>query len=233
MIFYAWGCIDVELSYQLPAKLQLDREKYLIAIGRSNTGMYNLNMQPAFVDYYEVLEISPNASLETIQRVYRILAQRFHPDNPQTGDAATFRGITDAYQVLSDPERRASFDVLHRSTRRLNWTIFDQSTSTQGMEAEQRKRNGILSLLYRKRVAQPYQPSMTLREFEDLLGVPKEHLEFSLWYLKEGHYVLRGDSGAHSITLKGVDLAESINASQREPIQLIAAREWPQSATAS
>ena len=37
-------------------------------------------------DYYELLQISPNAEPETIHRVYRLLAQRFHPDNGQTGD---------------------------------------------------------------------------------------------------------------------------------------------------
>src|SRR5882724_11433901 len=100
----------------------------------------------SFVDYYEVLEISPNASLETIQRVYRILAQRFHPDNPDTGDSSTFREISNAYRVLSDPEQRAAFDVAHRTERRLTWKIFDQSDPQSGMEAEKRRRNGVLSL---------------------------------------------------------------------------------------
>ncbi|MGR9037200.1 MAG: DnaJ domain-containing protein, partial [Gammaproteobacteria bacterium] len=36
-----------------------------------------------FVDYYEVLEISPNANSETIDRIFRYLAQRYHPDNRQ------------------------------------------------------------------------------------------------------------------------------------------------------
>src|SRR4051812_13398865 len=41
-----------------------------------------------FVDYYELLQISPNAEPETIHRVYKMLAQRYHPDNPETGDTA-------------------------------------------------------------------------------------------------------------------------------------------------
>jgi curved DNA-binding protein len=168
-------------------------------------------MQPSvFADHYEVLQISPNAEPETIHRVYRILAQRYHPDNPETGDSELFRSISDAYRALSDPEQRAAYDVQHREMRRLTWKIFDQTNSAQGIEAEHRKRDGLLALLYRKRVATPDQPQMTLKEFEDLLGVPKEHLEFSLWYLKEGQYVQRGDNGRHSITLKGVDLAEAL-----------------------
>jgi curved DNA-binding protein len=179
-------------------------------------------MQPGvFIDYYETLQISPNADPDTIHRVYRILAQRYHPDNQESGNSENFRNLSDAYHALSDPELRAAYDVKHREERRLTWRIFDQSNSTQGIEAERAKRQGLLSLLYRKRAAQPDQPFVTLKEFEDLLGVPREHLDFTLWYLKEGQYVQRTDNGRHSITLKGVDLVETWS-ERREPIQLLA-----------
>ena len=42
-------------------------------------------------DYYEVLQISSNAEPETIQRIFRMLAQRYHPDNKDTGDDRRFR----------------------------------------------------------------------------------------------------------------------------------------------
>ena len=174
-------------------------------------------------DYYEILQISPTAEPETVHRVYRILAQRYHPDNRETGDVEMFRALTEAYQVLADPERRAAYDVQHREHRRLIWKIFDQSHAAQGAEAERRKREGILALLYRKRVLQPDLPAMTLRDFEELLGVPKEHLEFSLWYLKESQYIQRTDNGRHTITLKGVDLAESLSVEQRTEARLLPA----------
>ena len=60
-------------------------------------------------DFYERLQISANAEPETIHRVYRLLAPRFHPDNQETGDEGRFREITEAYQVLSDPEKRAQY----------------------------------------------------------------------------------------------------------------------------
>lgn len=178
-------------------------------------------------DHYEALQISTTAEPETVHRVYRILAQRYHPDNPDTGSVEIFRAITDAYGVLSDPERRAAYDVCHLEARRLTWKIFDQSNSATGVESERRKRQGILALLYRKRLAQPEMPGMTLKEFEDLLGVPKEHLEFSLWYLKENQCLQRSDNGRHTITLKGVDLAEHMCAERRnDPLMLpSAARE--------
>src|SRR4029453_9295546 len=45
------------------------------------------------VDYYELLQISPNAEPETIHRIYRLLAQRYHPENRETGDTRKFRQL--------------------------------------------------------------------------------------------------------------------------------------------
>ncbi|MBZ5603510.1 MAG: J domain-containing protein [Acidobacteriia bacterium] len=176
-----------------------------------------------FVDYYETLQISPNADQDTVHRVYRLLAQRFHPDNRDTGNTEIFRQLTEAYQALSDPERRAGYDVHHREARRLTWKIFDQSNADACFESERCKRQGVITLLYRKRLMSPDQPTLTLREFEELLAVPKEHLEFSLWYLKEAQCVQRTDNGRYSITLKGVDLAEELSERRPEPLQLITA----------
>jgi curved DNA-binding protein len=170
-----------------------------------------------FIDFYEILQVSPNADADTIHRVYRILAQRFHPDNLETGSAEHFREISDAYRQLIDPELRAAFDVRHREVRKVTWRVFDQTNSGQGIEAERRKRQGILSLLYRRRVAQPEQAFITLKEFEDLLGIPREHLEFALWYLKEGQFITRTDNGRYGITLQGVDLAESLPDRRESP----------------
>jgi curved DNA-binding protein CbpA len=165
---------------------------------------------PAFVDFYEVLQISPNADSDTIHRIYRILAQRFHPDNQATGNPENFKSLTEAYHALADPEKRAAYDVHHRDARRLTWRIFDQSTAPMGVDGERRKRDGVLTLLYRKRVSQPEQPFLMLKELEELLGVPKEHLEFTVWYLRESQLIQRSDNGRFTITLKGVDAAEEV-----------------------
>ena len=72
-------------------------------------------------DHYETLQISKNADQETIQRVFRMLAQRFHPDNLDTGDEARFREIHEAFLVLSDPEKRAEYDVRHETFKQERW----------------------------------------------------------------------------------------------------------------
>ena len=69
--------------------------------------------EPKSLDHYETLQISPSAEPDTIHRVYRLLAQRFHPDNGETGNATRFRLVCEAYEVLSDPERRAQYDAVH------------------------------------------------------------------------------------------------------------------------
>ena len=80
-------------------------------------------------DFYETLQISPNADHDTIQRVFRLLAQRFHPDNAESGDAARFRELHEAYSVLSDPEKRAQYDIHHQAIRRERWRFAATSAS--------------------------------------------------------------------------------------------------------
>lgn len=162
----------------------------------------------SFVDHYEVLQVSPNAQPDTIQRVYRMLAQMYHPDNKDTGDLEAFEPVLEAHRVLTDPERRAAYDVEHRATASLQWKIFDQSQSVQGVDGERLKRLGVLSLLYNKRLHEPEKPVLTLIDFEQLLGCPREHLELSLWYLRESGRIQRGDSGRYTLTFKGLEFLE-------------------------
>ncbi len=175
----------------------------------------------SFVDYYEVLQLSPNADPEMIHRIYRLLAQRYHPDNQETGNEETFKTLLKAYRVLVDPEQRAAYDMKHQSARKLRWKIFDQSSASHNIEGEKRKRHGILSLLYHKRMRQPDQPHITLFELEDLLGCPREHLEFTLWYLKEQGWVGRSDNGQHFITARGVEAAETSTVSHEQEGRLL------------
>ncbi|HFB98912.1 MAG TPA: hypothetical protein ENJ62_07210, partial [Bryobacterales bacterium] len=160
-------------------------------------------------DYYEVLQVSPNAHPDTIHRVFKILAQRFHPDNPDTGDEETFKKILAAYNVLKDPEQRAAYDARRESHLRARWRIFRKPAEAMGPEAERRKRQGILQLLYRQRVQDPEYPALSIHDLEDLLGCPRDHLQFSLWYLKEKGYISRDDRGRYSITVTGIDEAEA------------------------
>jgi molecular chaperone DnaJ len=62
-------------------------------------------------DYYEVLELPRDASAEDVKKAFRRLALQYHPDrNKESGSDVRFKEISEAYQVLSDPERRAPYD---------------------------------------------------------------------------------------------------------------------------
>ncbi len=175
------------------------------------------DLDDSFVDFYEILQVSANADSEMIHRVYRMLAQRYHPDNPDTGDARSFQAILKAYQTLNDPSRRAQYDLGYQTQKRLRWKIFAKPAGAKGMETEKRKRAGVLAALYTKRIEAPEKAGVTIREMEELLGVPREHLEFSVWYLRRKGYVDSGDNGKFEISAEGVDAAEQFEAEGLTP----------------
>jgi curved DNA-binding protein len=165
-------------------------------------------------DLYEILQVNPKADQDTIHRVYRILAQRYHPDHAETGNASMFRWLTQAYKVLSDPETRAAYDVQRAAEQVYRVKIFSKPADAQGIEGEKRKRQGILHALYTQRMNAPDHAWLTIPQLEELLGVPREHLEFALWYLREQQLVSRSDSARFVITCAGVDSAEASTPSE-------------------
>lgn len=160
------------------------------------------------LDYYEILQISPKADPDMIHRVFRLLAQRYHPDNAETGNEETFKKISRAYVVLGDPADRSSYDMQRAAVLRANWRVFHSPEAARGPGAERTKRAAVLRALYQRRLMEPQAPAMSVFEFEDLLQIPREHLEFTLWYLKERGFVTRSDNNRYQITVAGVDQAE-------------------------
>jgi len=161
------------------------------------------------IDYYETLQISPNAELDTIHRVYRLLAQRFHPDNQETGDADRFRLVTAAYQALCDPELRASYDAVRRGREQQRSRLLSETVRPDtDVHAEQLLRMTLLQVLYTRRRLEPRTPGIFEMDLESLVGHPREHLEFTLWYLGQRGLIERTDGSRIMITADGVDHME-------------------------
>jgi curved DNA-binding protein len=162
-------------------------------------------MRPALPDHYEILQLSPSADRDTIDRVFRHLAKRFHPDNPETGDAEHYGRIREAFEVLADPERRASYDATYEREREARWRVFDQDSAGDDVTADRQVREAILSLLYTARRNDPDRPGVGIVEMERVLGCPEEHMKFHIWYLRENGWLTRLETGAFAITASGVD----------------------------
>lgn len=68
-------------------------------------------MAVKFEDYYKVLGVARDAAADEIKRAYRKLAQKLHPDRNKQADAAErFSKVSEAYEVLKDPEKRKQYD---------------------------------------------------------------------------------------------------------------------------
>ncbi len=159
----------------------------------------------SFIDCYEILQVSPNADLETIERVYRLLAKKYHPDNNQTGNAAKFDALTKAYRLLSDIEKRAAYDARYDKIKSERWTTFFSTITAGDADEDKKICQGILSLLFSARRADASRAGIGIVEIEKLLGIPEKHLEFHIWYLKEKGWIQRNENGGFAITVNGVD----------------------------
>ncbi|MCC5944309.1 MAG: J domain-containing protein [Bernardetiaceae bacterium] len=91
------------------------------------------------MDYYKILGISRGASAEEIRKAYRKLAVKYHPDkNPDNPQAENrFKEISEAYEVLKDPEKRKKYDQYGA-----NWQYFSDAKKQQGTAGSSAKGSG-------------------------------------------------------------------------------------------
>src|SRR6516164_4639695 len=162
-----------------------------------------------FMDYYEILELSSNANSGTIERMFRYLAQRYHPDNRDTGDRLRFDLVMEAHETLRNPEKRAQYDIEHKNHSSIRWKLAEEASDGKVIDRDLDIQNRLLSVLYAKRRQNARDPGIGDFELERLLGCPAEHLEFHLWYQREKGWIARTETGTIAITVEGVDRASS------------------------
>lgn len=163
-------------------------------------------------DYYQVLQVNRNAGPLVVNRVYRLLAAYYHPDNKETGDSRAFLQIAEAHAVVSDPVRRAAYD-----RDRFGATATpppNGHAAVHEVEAERRAhderelRAELLRALYDVRRTRPDRPSLSLTALPDLFGCSLDEAQFTLWYLRAKKLIETTDDGL-AITVSGVDWVEA------------------------
>ncbi len=159
-------------------------------------------------NYYEFLQISPNAEPDTIHRVFRFLAARLHPDNPESGDSDKFFLLKQAHDVLSDPARRTAYDAQCAQEAADPTPLSDSTDFMDDREGELNRRLAVLAVLYLRRRSHPNAPEVSLFEVETRMGFPRDYLEFTIWYLQKKGYISRSDNAAFTLTAEGVDFVE-------------------------
>jgi len=129
-----------------------------------------------FVDYYELLTRQPRRR----DRVHSAGAPRsFGPlssRHGETGDLERFSPVNEAFQVLSDPDKRKEFDKNYKVKKDDPLPVFLTKEFTEGVDGESSRRVGMLCLLYTKRRSNPVAPSLSVLEVEQLMSIPREHL---------------------------------------------------------
>jgi curved DNA-binding protein CbpA len=162
----------------------------------------------AFIDYYELLQVSPNADDDTIQRVFRHLAKKYHPDQGEASDDERFRRLVDAHRVLSDPASRAGYDAAYQEYWNRKWKLVAEAGSSASFGEDRETRERMLSLFYVQRRRSMALPGLGEYEIARLLRTPVELVEFHLWYLRAKGWIERLDSGMLAISAAGVDQVE-------------------------
>ena len=173
------------------------------------------------VDHYEVLQVSPRADQDTIQRVFRHLAKRLHPDNTESGDGVRFAQVMQAFQVLSDPGRRAQYDARYEQQR-------EAPVADLRSEHRARRSRGRPPDPDRHPVAPLHRAAERRRAARDRVAragtadrLSGTAHEVSLWYLRENGWVERLDNGTMAITASGVDRVLDLGGPLRDSTPLL------------
>ena len=160
-------------------------------------------------DYYEVLQLSPNADLDMIHWAYQMLSQRYHPEKGENKDEISYLKVGEAYRVLGDPERRTDYDGHPLPAR--------PAPKSLAAQEERKRRHALLALLYSARRGSTHASVLTLAELQDSAQLPADDAAFAAWYLCEQGYAAADETGRYGLTGKGADEIEILDLIPKKP----------------
>jgi curved DNA-binding protein CbpA len=162
-------------------------------------------------DYYEILQVSPSAHADSIDKMFRHFAQRYHPDNAETGDGEMFHLVIEAHDVLKDSALRAQYDLRRGQLVEEHAILQEDLIGKDEFESDAKAQSILLSMLYFKTRNDIAHPGMSTYEMLQLLDIPREQMGFHIWYLKGKGWISRTEDGLFAITVEGVDKIAEAN----------------------
>src|ERR1051326_6551239 len=133
-----------------------------------------------FQDHYQVLDVDPKSNMESIQKAYGRLAQKYNPRNAETGDPEKFEAVNLAYEVLSDPTLRSGFDQVKGGGENKAEPKFSGLEFFAALGHETALRAALLCVLYDRRRLRPFTPGLSPRNVENMLDTTPDGLSFAL-----------------------------------------------------
>ena len=155
-------------------------------------------------NYYEILELSENANKDTIERMFRYLAVKHHPDSG--GDKEEFSILLKAFEVLRDPVSRDAYDAQLQQQYQDNAKLAEHARQA-GPDVGVRHK--LLCLYYNRRRQDVSNSSIGAVTIQKKMELPEEVLEFHVWFLREKGWLKRGENGGLQITAAGVERVEA------------------------
>ena len=163
-----------------------------------------MQSQTSDKNHYDISQVSQNASQEVIEKMFRFLATKHHPD--AGGEKKQFNEMVEAFEVLRDPAARSNYDM-EIKTEKQEISRLVENSKQAGPDAA--IRHELLCLFYARRREQGVSPALGAMAIEKALNLSENVLEFHLWYFKEKGWIARWESGGFAITAEGVDQIDS------------------------
>ena len=160
-------------------------------------------------DYHELLRVGVTGDADRLDRLYRTLAFRYHPDNGESGNAEVFLRIKEAYRILSASQPRYVDTEVAKP--------FEAFRCTDEVRELNSKRGAVLGLLCQRRMSDYRNAAVSQGEFESVTGLTSDELGFVLWYLREKGAVTLPDNGSDYYPSSAPPASISLSARIRWP----------------